>query len=40
MIKVGVPPPVPPNKPAMTALYKSMAAMKLDPTTAGVSDKK
>ena len=25
-IKVGVPPPVPPNKPAMSAIYKPMAA--------------
>ena len=25
-VKVGAPPPIPPNKPAMSAIYKPMAA--------------
>lgn len=42
-IKVGVPPPVPPNKPAMSAIYKPMAAAAaaaaaLKAETANVAD--
>lgn len=35
-IKVGVPPPIPPNKPAMSALYKPLsAALKVDTGVVG-----